>query len=411
MPNCKKCGIEISEQQYKSLKGMCPKCSLLKYMNKRAEAREQYKTETDKENKRILRAKQLALKDLANSLYGYTGYARSRLFVMNIANSITSLGRDAITRTQKLIEENYPIKVIYADTDSVFLKSNVNDLDESREFGAEISNFITEKLYGLDLKFEKTYKSFLILAKKRYAGWAFEKENGKWIGKIDMKGIETVRRDWCELVSDTTFDVLNIILKENDIKKASKYVRNIIDDLAKGKISLDKLKITKGVTKSLDSYDGIQPHVELAKKMMKRDKSKSLVGQRLEYVIIRGNQLLSKRAEDPKYVEENNLKIDSHYYIYNQLLPPLERVFEVCGITSSELIEGVRQKSLLDILNGQKKELSPEKTILKTFESVVCKDCDWSFRRPTLTGKCPKCSGTLYFSSNGSIGKTVEFSK
>ena len=36
MPNCKKCGVEISEQQNKSLKGLCPKCSLLKYMNKRA---------------------------------------------------------------------------------------------------------------------------------------------------------------------------------------------------------------------------------------------------------------------------------------------------------------------------------------------------------------------------------------
>lgn len=391
-------------------KGIIPQV-LEEYMIKRAEAKKQYKIETDQETRRILKAKQLALKDLANSLYGYTGYARSRLFVMSIANSITSLGRDAITKTKKLIENNYPVKVIYADTDSVFLKSNIKDLDESREFGAEISKFISNKLYGLDLKFEKTYKSFLILAKKRYAGWAFEKENGKWISKIDMKGIETVRRDWCEMVSNTTFDVLNIILKENDIKKASKYVRNIIDDLAKGKISLDMLKITKGVSKPLDKYDGIQPHVELAKKMMKRDKTKSLVGQRLEYVIIRGNQMLSKRAEDPKYVIENNLKIDPQYYIYNQLLPPLERIFEVCGITSSELIEGVRQKSLLDILNGQKKQMSPENTVLKEFESVVCKDCDWNFRRPTLTGKCPKCSGTLYFSSKGSIGKTVDFSK
>jgi DNA polymerase I len=391
-------------------KGVIPQV-LDEYMKKRAEAKKQYKIETDKETRRILRAKQLALKDLANSLYGYTGYARSRLFVMNIANSITSLGRDAITKTKQLIEENYPVKVIYADTDSVFLKSNVKDLDESREFGAEISKFISEKLYGLDLKFEKTYKSFLILSKKRYAGWAFEKENGKWVSRMDMKGIETVRRDWCQLVSSTTFDVLNIILKEKDISKASKYVRKVIDDLAKGKIDLDELKITKGITKALSSYDGIQPHVELAKKMMKRDKSKSLVGQRLEYVIIRGNQLLSKRAEDPDFVKQNNLKIDSRYYIYNQLLPPLERIFEVCGITSSELIEGVKQKSLLDILNGQKKEMSPEKTVLETFETVVCKECDWSFRRPTLTGKCPKCSGTLYFSSNGSIGKTVELSK
>ncbi len=392
-------------------KGVIPQI-LEEYMNKRAEAKKQYRTETDKETRRILKAKQLALKDLANSLYGYTGYARSRLFVMNIANSITSLGRDAITKTKKLIEDNYPVKVIYADTDSVFLMSDIKDLDESMEVGAKISSFISEKLYGLDLKFEKTYKSFIILAKKRYAGWAFEKERGKWEGKIDMKGIETVRRDWCNLVSSTAFDVLNILLKENDIKKASKYVRNIIDDLAKGKICLDELKISKGVTKPLDKYDGLQPHVELAKKMMKRDKTKSLVGQRLEYVIIRGNQLMSKRAEDPKYVEENNLKIDSQYYIYNQLLPPLERIFEVCGVSSSELIEGVKQQSLLDVLNGQKKDvISPENTVLKEFESVVCKDCDWTFRRPTLTGKCPKCSGTLYFSSKGSIGKTVEFSK
>jgi DNA polymerase I len=226
-----------------------------------------------------------------------------------------------------------------------------------------------------------------------------------------MKGIETVRRDWCNLVSTTAFDVLNIILKENDIKKASKYVRNIINDLSKGKIPLDELKITKGVTKSPDKYDGLQPHVELAKKMMKRDKTKSLVGQRLEYVIISGNQLLSKRAEDPKYVEENKLNIDSQYYIRNQLLPPLERIFEVCGVTSSELIEGVKQQNLLDILNGKKNEPSPDNTVLKQFESVVCNKCDWNSRRPTLTGKCPKCSGTLYFSSNGSIGKTVEFSK
>jgi DNA polymerase I len=379
------------------------------YLGARVAVKKQYKIETDKENKRILKAKNLALKDLSNSLYGYTGYVRSRLYVVAIANTITALGRDTITKTKKLIEENFPVKVIYADTDSVFIKSNIKDLDEAEKFGIKISDFITEKLYGLNLKFEKIYKTFLIETKKRYAGWAFERENGKWVDRIEMKGIETIRRDWCELVSDTMFEALNIILKEKNVSKASKYVRNIIDDLAKGKIQLEKLTVTKGVTKALDSYDGIQPHVELAKKIMKRDKTRSLVGQRLEFVIIKGNQLLSKRAEDPNYVKEKGLEIDPQYYIYNQLLPPLERIFEVCGITSSELIEGVKQKSLLDILNGQKKQLSPEQMVLKTFESVVCKNCDWSFRRPTLTGKCPKCSGPLYFSANGSIGKKIEF--
>ena len=165
---------------------------------------------------------------------------------------------------------------------------------------------------------------------------------------------------------------------------------------------------------SITDHDTIEAYnnnlFELAKKLMKRDKTKSLVGARIGYVIIRGNQLLSKRAEDPSYVKEKGLQIDPEYYIYNQLLPPLERVFEVCGISSSELIEGVRQTSLLDIINGSKKK-SPDETVLKTFESVVCKKCGWEFRRPTLSGKCPECSGRIYFSANGSIGSIVDFNR
>jgi DNA polymerase I len=389
------------------LKGIIP-IVVEDLLSTRSNVKKQLKIEKDPENKRILQAKQLALKDLSNSLYGYVGYARSRLYVMNIANTITAFGRDTITKTKKIIEENFPAKVIYADTDSVFLKSDMKDLNEAEEFGKKISAFVSERLYGLDLKFEKIFKSFLIETKKRYAGWAFERDGEGWSDRMEMKGIETVRRDWCTLASETMLKVLDIILKERDIKKASKYVRSTVDDLAKGKIPLEKLSIVKGVTKAIDSYNGVQPHVELAKKLAKRDKSRSLVGERLEYVIIKGNQLMSKRAEDPKFVKEKGLEIDSEYYIYNQLLPPLERIFEVCGISPSELLEGVKQKSLLDMLNGQKKQLSPEEIILKSFESVVCKNCGWEFRRPTLNGNCPKCSSQLYFSSSGSIGKTVD---
>jgi len=380
-------------------------------LSARVAVKKQMESETDSENKRILKAKNLALKDLSNSLYGYTGYVRSRLYVMDIANTITALGRDTISKTKELIENNFPVKVIYADTDSVFIKikPQVNSLEEAEDLGRKISKLVTSNLPGLELKFEKIFKSFLIETKKRYAGWAFEKERDKWVERIEMKGIETVRRDWCLLVSQTMFDVLNIILKEKDIKKASKHVREVIDDLARGRIPLEKLVVVKGITKSLDSYDGIQPHVELAKKLAQRDKTKTLVGERLEYVILKGNQLLSKRAEDPDFVKEKHLEIDSDYYVHNQLLPPLERIFEACGVSSSELLEGVKQKNLLDILNGRKPALSPEETVLKTFESVVCKSCGWEFRRPSLSGNCPKCSGQLYFSSYGSIGKTVEF--
>ncbi|HLE07117.1 MAG TPA: DNA polymerase domain-containing protein [archaeon] len=306
-------------------------------------------------------------------------------------------------------------QILLHNTDSLFLKTEINDLDRAQSLGEEIAGFVTKNLPGLELKFEKIFKSFLILTKKRYAGWSFEKDQGKWKIKIDMKGIETVRRDWCGLVGETMNEVLKIILTEQDVKKASAFARQIIKDLQAGKIPVEKLTVVKGISKSIESYGGLNKsggkisapaHVQLAKKILARDPSRgSMVGERIPYVIIKGNQMLSLRAEDPDFVKQKGLEIDGSYYIDNQLLPPLERIFEACGIAKAELIEGSRQKSLFELANG--KSVSPEQMVLQNFDGVVCKNCAWTFRRPPLVGHCPSCSGTLYFSSNGSMGKFV----
>ncbi len=384
---------------------------LRELMEARAATKKQLKTAATPEQKRLLDAKQLALKDMANSLYGYTGYMRARLYVMDVANSVTGYGRENIMKTKKIIEDNFHKTVTYGDTDSIFIKTNTTDLEEAEKEGIKISSFVTEELPGvLDLKFEKIYKTFLILTKKRYAGWKFEKDGDKWKDKIEMKGIETVRRDWCSLTGETMLKILHIILKEGDIQKAAKFVRTVIEDLSAGKTPLEKLTIIKGVTRALSSYKGVQPHVELAKKIGKRDPTKSvIVGERLGYVIVKGNQLVSKRAEDPDYVKEKGLEIDPQYYIENQLLPPIERIFEVCGVNKSELIEGSHQKKLFELFGTKAAEIkTPEQTVLKGFDSVVCKKCDWSFRRPPLMGKCPQCGSSLFFQKDGSIGASVE---
>ncbi len=382
---------------------------LKELMEARKAVKKQMKSETDKEKTRVLNAKQLALKDMANSLYGYTGYIRARLYVMDVANSITAYGRENITKTKKIIEDEFPVEVLYGDTDSMFIKTSLQDLEEARKLGSAISESVSKKLSGyLSLEFEKIYKTFLILTKKRYAGWRFEKiSDCEWKDKIEMKGIETVRRDWCSLTTETMLQVIDIVLKEGDIAKAAKYVRSVIDDLAAGKIPLEKLTIVKGLTKTPDSYDGVQPHAELAKKISSRDPTRApMVGERLGYVIIKGNQLISKRAEDPEFVKQKGLEIDPQYYIENQLLPPLERVFEVCGIAKTELIEGSKQRKLFEIIRQEIKQ--PEQTVFKEFESVACKKCSWSFRRVPLAGACPKCGSHLFFSSNGSLGAFVE---
>ena len=207
------------------------------------------------------------------------------------------------------------------------------------------------------MKIENIFKTLLILSKKRYAGLAVEKTNGGSKEKIVMKGIETVRRDWCDLTSETLYSVLDILLKEGSPKKAVKYIKDIINALDKNQVPIDKLVITKSISKPLKDYKGVQPHVELSKKIRKRSPAEAPgIGDRIGFVIVHGSQLMSERAEDPSFVVENKLRIDSKYYLESQLLPPLERVFEAIGISRSDIVNAGKQMMLTEALrnNGVK---------------------------------------------------------
>ncbi|MCX6819467.1 MAG: hypothetical protein NT129_05735 [Candidatus Aenigmarchaeota archaeon] len=375
------------------------------------------------EEKRILNAKQLALKDMSNSFYGYTGYIRARLYMIDVANTVTAYGRDNLLKTKKLVEENFKVEVLYADTDSMFLRTDIKDLDEAKKEGEKIAKFVTDNLPGfLELQFEKIYRSFLILTKKRYAGWKFESVGDEWKNEIEMKGIETIRRDWCQLVTETMENVINIVLKEGDLKKAIDEVRRVLEQLRKNEIPLEKLTVTKGITKSIEAYEGTLPHIELARKLTTRNPhDPPKIGDRLDFVIIKGNQMLSKRAEDPTYAKKHSLQIDSEYYMESQLFPPIERILNAVGITKSELLGSGRQVSIHDIMNPSNKRAKPnidftvskkqekqtaENQTLDGWESIICKKCSRQYRRMPLQGAC-ECGGELLIANHGSIGSKI----
>ncbi|MFH0836993.1 MAG: DNA polymerase domain-containing protein [Candidatus Aenigmatarchaeota archaeon] len=264
-------------------------------------------------------------------------------------------------------------QILLHNTDSLFLATTIKDVEEGRLLGEKISKAASQG--DLIFEFEKVYKTSLILAKKRYAGWKFQLTDKGWKDSIDMKGIETVRRDWCPLVTETMNTVINIMLKEGDVKKATDFVKSVLQDIMRNRVSVEKLTIIKGITKSIDAYDGMLPHIELARKLKKRDPmNPPKVGDRLEYVVIKGREILSKRVETPAYVKEYNLPIDSEYYINNQLLPPIERIMSSLGVERTELFGGGRQYNLMD-------------TITKN-SALLCNSCGKVHRRIPLSMSC-----------------------
>ncbi|CAG8834050.1 18578_t:CDS:2, partial [Racocetra persica] len=133
----------------------------------------------------------------------------------------------------------------------------------------------------------------------------------------------TVRRDNCLLVQNVIETCLRKVLIDRDVSGAVTYAKKTISDLLQNKIDMSQLVITKALSKS--DYSAKQPHVELAERMRKRDP-----GDRVAYVIIKGTKGAAayEKSEDPIYVLENNIPIDTSYYLENQLSKPLLRIFE-----------------------------------------------------------------------------------
>ena len=306
----------------------------------RKKVRKEMAETTDPILKMVMNGRQLALKISANSVYGFTGATIGMMPCLEISSSVTAFGRQMIDDTKRRVEDQYTVAngyannavVIYGDTDSVFVNFGVSDVAESMRLGEEAANEISKHfIKPIKLEFEKVYFPYLLMNKKRYAGMYWSKPEK--FDKLDAKGIETVRRDNCELVRVVVERVLDIILKEMSIEKAVKYIQGVVSDLLQNKIDLSMLVISKSLGKGANAEDYAVKvaHVELAERMRARDPGTApAVGDRVQYVLIKGskNAKSYEKAEDPLYVLENNMSIDGEHYIEHQLKQPLLRIFE-----------------------------------------------------------------------------------
>ncbi len=95
---------------------------------------------------RELNAKQYSLKLIANVTYGYTaaGYS-GRMPSPDVADSIVQMGRSTLQRAIKMVEADpkWGAKVVYGDTDSIFVLLKGRSREQAFEIGAEIAKRVT----------------------------------------------------------------------------------------------------------------------------------------------------------------------------------------------------------------------------------------------------------------------------
>ncbi|KAJ3210696.1 DNA-directed DNA polymerase delta [Dinochytrium kinnereticum] len=361
----------------------------------RKRAKSDLKKATDPFVKAVLDGRQLALKISANSVYGFTGATVGKLPLLAISSSVTAYGRVMIEKTKELVEAKFCVengyqhnaKVIYGDTDSVMVKFGPKDVGDAMRLGREAADFVTGHFVKpINLDFEKVYCPYLLISKKKYAGLYWSNPNK--FDKMDAKGIETVRRDSCKMVSVVIDTCLKKVLIDRDIKGAESYVKSIIADLLQNKIDLSQLVISKALGKA-----GSAPSM----------------GDRVSYVIVKGTKDAAayEKAEDPLYVLENNLPIDTKYYLENQLANPVLRIFEpILGEKASALFAGDHVRKI--------QVAAPATGALMKFavKTATCLGCKTPLPKNAVCSNCKPKIRELYDANRRSLNDLeIKFSK
>ena len=303
-------------------------------IQRRLQAKELARSSRD----RTLEARQLALKTIANSIYGYYAFSGARWYSLECAKAITELGRKHVQDVIRKAGES-GMKVIYSDTDSLFLALEGKKIDEAMDFVRKIN----EELPGImELEFEGLYKSGVFVAtkgtgsgaKKKYALMAQDNQ-------MKVRGFEVVRRNLSPVAKETQEKVLRMILTGEAAEKAAECVKEIIRDLRQKKIPNEKTIIETRISRDVKNYENLPPHVAVAKEMQKKGE-KVGKGSVVAYIVVRGEGAIRDRAKLPGEVGEGDY--DAEYYITRQVVPSVQKLLEVIGYDTSTLVENEQSR-------------------------------------------------------------------
>jgi DNA polymerase elongation subunit (family B) len=333
--------------------------ALIALLAERKAVKKQMEGTEDPFLREVLNKRQLALKVVCNSVYGFTGVDvdKGLLSCKPVAAVTTLIGRRLIGLTKTWVEAHFAgSRVVYGDTDSVMILWGVDKLEEAFALGEEaavqVTRYLRDTLVSeqgssdaassdsrdiskmvsiIKLEHEKEYWPYLLLKKKNYAGrkWTPKSFNPLVLkDEVDMKGIQAVRRDTVPFIAELSKALLDALLIDKSADKALSLVRSVLHEVSLEKLPLEKYIMSKSIASSYANEATI-PHVAAWNRMkMRGDDDPPPIGGRMPFVFVNGSSaVLATRAEHPEHVRGKKLKLDTAYYI-NAAVNPVKKLLQ-----------------------------------------------------------------------------------
>ena len=363
------------------------------------------KSAKDKDAKELHDKRQLGIKLVMNSLYGFLGVSQDKGMMpcKPLAAIVTCVGRSMIEATkeaaERLCEGAY---VVYGDTDSVMVRlprDRFPTLDAAWAEGDRLASIIS-KIFRPphDLEHEELKWPFMLTPKKKtYAARAWEPaKGGGYVPHLLIKGLDPVRKDRVKISRDLVTSVLGALLGSGtDVEQGDKapkavgsdaeqraamIVARTMDEILQGSVPLESFVLSRSTRASYkDRESNVAPMVR--DRMIERgDPDVPPIGARVPYVITTRGGAKAKQAvsaDSPAWFAEHGreqgLDINYKYYInllrnpLNKILQytsvPVDRVLDVAesslGANRSACVMGKRsQTPVQDFLRGSSKRVA-----------------------------------------------------
>ena len=257
---------------------------------------------------------QNAIKIPMNSLYGAAN-ASEDIGVMPcraLGTVTTFVGRQLNGMSAKFLVDNFDAKLLYGDTDSVFVyfpeppgfaetATRLERLRFAMERGEAAEHAINKHIMDtmgtrdVRVEFEKVYFPWVSARKKTYAGLKFEPGDDKRAnadltvgGRLECKGIRMVRRDVPEFVRRIKQPLFDALFIARDLDTFWAVVHDLAEDLCTpGKLPLSDYIITAELKAGYAAQVNVsaQAAVSYAREYAQRGTAFS-AGDRVPYVVV-----------------------------------------------------------------------------------------------------------------------------
>lgn len=231
---------------------------------------------------------------------------------------------------------------------------------------SRFAEFISNELSGtLELEYEKTYLTMILVTKKRYYTLKHD-------GKIDVKGLEIVRRDWSEATKEMVRRAFNYLLTYNAQTAIVKIIELFEEEVKRFlnyDFSMDEVTKTQKLS---DDYKSDNLPQVTASKILEKMGFFVQPGMEISYIIMKNDaylQMLQRkgivkfphRIGDKDYtrvlpidiigtvkeLEWDNVKkhVDIDKVIEANIIKPLARVLTLFGYDEAVLWRKVKEKN------------------------------------------------------------------